>query len=274
MAKTVVGLFDNEVEAQRVRQALINQGYSPENIRVVANEEYQTGEAVDRRTSASGDHGVIASIKNFFHSFTESGDSDQEYYRQGLSRGGALLAVTVADERADSTVAILEDYGAVNVNEAAGNAAGVPGRAAAAAGSAGSVTAGSGRAAAIPIVEEELQVGKRQVQRGGVRVYSHVVETPVEEEIRLREEHVRIERNAVNRPASEADFEAFQEGAVELTETAEEPVIAKQARVVEEVKIGKDVSERTETVKDKLRRTEVEVEELPGRASAAVTKAK
>jgi stress response protein YsnF len=96
----------------------------------------------------------------------------------------------------------------------------------------------------------------------------------VEEEVRLREEHIRIQRNAVNRPATEADFQAFKEGTVELTETAEEAVVSKQARVVEEVKVGKDVSERTQKVKDTLRKTEVDVEEVPGetlRKSATTT---
>ena len=115
---------------------------------------------------------------------------------------------------------------------------------------------------AIPVVEEELRVGKREVNRGGVRVYSHVTERPVEEDVQLREEHVRVQRNPVNRPASEADFQAFKEGTVELTETTEEPVISKQARVVEEVVVGKDVTDRTQTVRDSVRRTDVEVEEV------------
>jgi uncharacterized protein (TIGR02271 family) len=272
MAKTVVGLFKSATEAQNIKHELVNEGYSAENIRVVANEgtnAYASGQTAGAQSTGSAEGGVMGSIKNFFHSLTGAEGSDQDYYSQGVSRGGALLSVTVADERADSLAALLEQYGASDVNEesaagAVGTAA--PGRAAAA------TTAGT---AAIPIVEEELQVGKREVQRGGVRVYSHVVETPVEEEVRLREEHVRIQRNAVNRPASEADFTAFKQGTVELTETAEEAVVSKQARVVEEVTVGKDVSERTQKVSDTLRRTEVEVEDLPGEAmrkTASTTK--
>lgn len=34
---------------------------------------------------------------------------------------------------------------------------------------------------AIPVVEEQLGIGKREVQRGGVRIYSRVVETPLNE---------------------------------------------------------------------------------------------
>jgi len=122
----------------------------------------------------------------------------------------------------------------------------------------------------IPVVEEQLEVGKRQVLRGGVRVYTRMTERPVEEQVTLREEHAHVERRPVDRPASEADLNtAFKEGSIELQETAEQPVVSKTARVVEEVEVGKEVSERTETVNDKVRRTEVEVEDLP--ASRAKT---
>jgi uncharacterized protein (TIGR02271 family) len=113
----------------------------------------------------------------------------------------------------------------------------------------------------LPVVEEELQVGKREVQTGGVRAYTRVVETPVEEQVRLREEHVNVERRPVDRPATDAD-KAFKETTVEMRETAERAVVQKQARVIEEVVIGKQANERTETVRDTVRRTEVEVENM------------
>ncbi|HSF32488.1 MAG TPA: DUF2382 domain-containing protein [Candidatus Tectomicrobia bacterium] len=114
----------------------------------------------------------------------------------------------------------------------------------------------------IPVIEEKLQVGTREVERGGVRVYSHITEQPVEQEVRLRDERVNVERRPVDRPATERDFAAFKEGTIEMTETHEEPVVAKEARVVEEVVIGKDVRERTERVRDTVRRTEVDVESM------------
>ncbi len=120
---------------------------------------------------------------------------------------------------------------------------------------------------AIPVVEEELQVGKRAVQRGGVRVYSRITETPVEEQVRLREEHVRVDRQPVNREATEADFRAGRDQVIEVTEYAEQPVVAKQARVVEEVRVGKEATERTETIRDSVRRSDVEVENLTGSTS-------
>ena len=117
---------------------------------------------------------------------------------------------------------------------------------------------------AIPVIQEELVVGKRAVERGGVRIYQRVVETPVNESIGLREEHVNVERHAVNRPIDPADVSAFQETTIELRETSEEAVVGKTARVVEEVVVGKEVTQRTEQVSDTVRRTEVEIEQLGG----------
>ena len=112
---------------------------------------------------------------------------------------------------------------------------------------------------AIPIIEEQLQVGKKTVETGGVRLRTRVVETPVEEGVRLKEEHVRVERESVNRPATEADF---KEGTIEVKEEAEVPVVSKEARVVEEVTLNKEVQEHEHTVNETLRSTEVDVERI------------
>ncbi len=116
--------------------------------------------------------------------------------------------------------------------------------------------------AAIPVVQEQLKVGKREVQRGGVRVFSRVVETPVNESIGLREEHVNVQRRPVDQPISSADSTAFKEQSIEMRETAEEAVVEKSARVVEEVMINKEVTQREQQINDTVRHTEVEVEQL------------
>ncbi|MGI4789788.1 MAG: YsnF/AvaK domain-containing protein [Janthinobacterium lividum] len=113
----------------------------------------------------------------------------------------------------------------------------------------------------VPIVEEELEIGKRQVQSGGARIRTDVIETPVEQSVNLREEHVTVDRHAVDRPVTDTDA-AFKEQSYEVTETAEVPIISKTARVVEEVVIGKTATDRVETVHDTVRRTDVDVEEL------------
>jgi uncharacterized protein (TIGR02271 family) len=115
----------------------------------------------------------------------------------------------------------------------------------------------------IPIVEEQLVVGKREVDRGGVRVYSHVVEQPVSADVTLRDEKILVERRPVSRVATAADFNMGQGSVIELKATGEEAVVGKTAHVVEEVLVGKASSEHTEVLHESVRKTEVEVEQVP-----------
>lgn len=210
-------------------------------------------------------------------------EEDAHYYTEGVRRGGALVTVAADDARADDAIAIMNRHGAVDLDERSSswqesgssdystdqvsqegstysNAA-TTGTATNYDTSSTSRTVDEGEAV-IPVVEEELQVGKRQVQGGGVRVYTTVEQVPVQEQVTLREENVQVERRPVNRDVSGADLDAFQEGVIEVTETSEEAVVAKNARVVEEIAIRKDVDTRTETINDTVRRTDVEVEDL------------
>ncbi|MGE5406130.1 MAG: DUF2382 domain-containing protein [Methanosarcina sp.] len=116
--------------------------------------------------------------------------------------------------------------------------------------------------ASIPIIEEDVNIGKKEVRRGGVRIRSRIIERPVEETLRLREEHVQVERTPVDRDASDAELNDFREETIEVTEYGEEPIISKKARVVEEIKVGKQVHERKETVRGTKRKTEVDIEDL------------
>jgi uncharacterized protein (TIGR02271 family) len=120
----------------------------------------------------------------------------------------------------------------------------------------------------IPVVEEQLRVGKREVSGGNVRVRSYVVERPVEQQVSLHQESVHVDRQAVDEPVRAGD-DPFHGRTVEVAARSEEAVIGKETRVREEVVVRKGATDRTETVKDKVRRTEVEVDE--GRAAPATT---
>ncbi len=116
-------------------------------------------------------------------------------------------------------------------------------------------------------VEEELAVGKREVATGGVRVTTSVSERPVEQTVTLREEQVEAERRPADRALSPEQAEAaFRGKTVELLGTGEEVEVSKEARVVGEVAVGKTVVEREETIRDTVRRTAVEVEEIGAEA--------
>lgn len=120
---------------------------------------------------------------------------------------------------------------------------------------------------AIPVIQERLQVGKREETRGRVRIHTHMVETPVQEQVNLRNETVQIDRRPVDRPLNGVDATAFRDRTIEATEQTEIPVVSKEARVVEEIGIRKDVEQRTQTVSDTVRHTEVDVQDERGNAT-------
>ena len=113
----------------------------------------------------------------------------------------------------------------------------------------------------INVMQERLRVGKREVAQGSVRVRSYVVERPIEEQVRLHEERINVRRTAVDRPATDADQPLFQDRTIEARAMSEEAVINKEVRIVEEIAIEKQSSDRTETVRDTVRETKVELED-------------
>jgi len=115
----------------------------------------------------------------------------------------------------------------------------------------------------IPVMREELQVGKREIERGAVHVDVRVVERPVNEHITLREEHVYIERRPADRVPRPEEAQ-FRGGQLDMIERGEEAVVSKQVRVVEEIRLQKRVTEREEVISDKLRSTDVNIDELAG----------
>ena len=124
-------------------------------------------------------------------------------------------------------------------------------------------TARTGDADVVQVVEERLNVGKRSVSRGKVRLHAYVVETAVSENVNLRDETVTIDRRPVDRAVSVAELgvDAFKDRTIEMEEIDEEAVVGKSARVVEEIGIRKDVTDRTETIRDTVRSTKVDIED-------------
>jgi len=131
----------------------------------------------------------------------------------------------------------------------------------------------SGDEETIPVVQEQLRVGKRDTNLGRVRVRSYVVEEPVSEQVNLRQDRVEIERRPVDRALGSGD-DVFTDRVIEAEEHAEEAVVSKEARVTEEVALRKRSDERTETVSDTLRHTEVEVDEERGLAKNERTRSR
>ena len=280
MTQTITALFDRPAEAQAAQAKLMAAGIPQSAIRLIQG-------AQTARTSGSYDYhkdegGFWGSLKDFFMP-----EEDRYAYSEGLSRGGTLLTVQTDQARLETAYDILEQNGSVDLDQreaswrkegwsgysAPGGTTAATGGTTAAAGAIAGTSGAAGDKDYIPVVEERLNVGKRVAESGRVRVRSYIVETPVEEQVTLRDETVHVERRPVDRAPTAADEALFEDKVIEATEMREQAVVSKDARVVEEVGIRKDAGQRTETVTDKVRRTEVEVEDERGNVSRTGTTA-
>jgi len=298
--RTVTAFFDNRTDADEAVERLVAAGVSRNDIQLVAGQQSGTQSGSQSSTySSSHEGGFLDALKDLFmpdedrYSYAEGlrrggylvtvtpGSADYDRVIDILDDEGTIdIGERESSWRSEGWAGYTggSDMG-TSGSGATGSSLGMTGTSgmAGATGMAGTGTAGtsgtsgysdrdtlsarSGNEEVIPVAEEELRIGKRDVSHGRVRVRSYVVETPVNESVNLREENVRIERRPTDRAATAADEVLFQDRTIEMEERAEEAVVAKEARVREELVINKEVGERTQTVSDTVRRTEVEVED-------------
>jgi uncharacterized protein (TIGR02271 family) len=279
MTRTITSLFDKRSDAEAAENRLKASNVDAGHIRI--HDQSSEGYSADKN-STHADVGMWASVKNAFLP-----DEDRHTYEEGVRRGGFLLTADVGEEHVEDAVKVLEEADTVDIDERSNQwrqsgweapaAAAGAGTAAYAYGNEASPKTANSQFAAkgdyaatggsdeqvVPIVEEQLVVGKREVDRGGARVRSYVTETPVHEQIKLRDEKINVQRRAVDRPLTDAD-DAFRERTIDMTATGEEAVVGKTARVVEEVVVSKTAGSHVEQIDDTVRRTDVEIEEDKG----------
>jgi len=119
----------------------------------------------------------------------------------------------------------------------------------------------------IPVLREQLEVGKRETERR-YRIRTYAVERPVEQDVTLRDERVVVERRPASGAAADVSDQAFQEREFDVVERHEEPLVAKKVGAAEEVVVHKAASERRETVRDTVRETKVDVDKRARRENA------
>jgi uncharacterized protein (TIGR02271 family) len=267
MTRTVVGIFDDRTSANRVVDELVSNGFDRSQIEVKSHDSYLSDAAsgntgLTGRSHESHGGGIGGWFRRMF------GDDDYSnyggHYAEAVRRGGTAVCVHSNEQNADRAADILDRNGAVDIDRRAeswkqhgykgfdANARPFNER---------EIESEREFHRNIPVVQEDLQVGKREVRHGGVRVVNRTHEEPVEEQVNLREEHVHVDRRPVNRPATAEDVR-LADDVIEVTEMAEEPVVTKNTRVVEEVVVGKTTNQRTQTIRDTVKRTEVNVERL------------
>lgn len=243
----VVAVYDTEASANAAMKSLKSAGYLPDDISVIRNE-------LEAEKAGLYEPGIWQRLfgRDLEH-------EEAAVLGRSLKEGSVIVSVRVPETEASRVLSLLDTHQPVDIVDRAkaydfkGATAGIATMPAA--------TKLSDEAM-LRVAEEQINVGKRIVEAGHTRVRRFVVDKPVEAKITLHEEHAEVIRRAISDPAYLKDID-WSEKTIDVTETAEEPVVSKTARITEEVVIRRQGSDSTRTVRDTVRHQEVEVDHLP-----------
>ncbi len=264
--ETIVAVYDTAAHAEAAIRDLKAAG-TPDN--AISQHAGAVSSTTGTTAEPVKEQGFWASL------FGGEPDHDTAVYDRSLQGGSTVVSVRTPDAHVTRVTEILEGHHPIDMDERAASYGMTQTTTTRAAMPATKPTGATTAAAAsdegsLKLAEERLAVGKRLVNRGGTRIRRFVTEVPVEQQVSLRSETVTMERHPVAdaRPATDADF---TDKTIEMTESGEEAVVAKEAFIREEVSLRKQATERTETVRDTVRREDVEVEKVPAATAASTT---
>ena len=274
---TIVAVYDTAAHAEAAVQALEAANVPSSAISRHSQGGTTSAGAQTAAPAAGEERGFWSSL------FGAEPDHDTAVYDRSMASGATVVTVKVPEDHHESVAAILESHNPIDIDERAesyglraASTTGLSSSLGMSGGTIGAATTGAtgalGGAAAlgtaetkdgvIRLAEESLEVGKRAVVGGTTRIRRYVVSTPVEKDISLHSERVVVERHPVTGTEAAGTVD-FTDRTIEMTETNEQAVVSKTARVVEEVALRKEASDRVETVKDTVRRQDVEIETVP-----------
>jgi hypothetical protein len=277
----LVAFYPTLEEARRVSDRLLAEGLTADSVRLT---DATTGTS-DTYAEREPRH-----ERGFFDWLFASDvpEYDRNRYTNYLNENRAAVSVHVPDDHwRDRIIAIMEEFNPIDIEEdgqvltgeryaTGASTLGATSTSRAGMTAAGMTTAGTTaragmsreREEVIPVVKEELEVGKRATERR-YRVKSYVIEHPVEKTVTVRDERVEIEHRPISRTGN---LSMPQEREIEVVERHEEPFAEKRVTGTEEIVVRKEVVERPETVRGTVRETKVEVEKEPaGRAARTTT---
>jgi uncharacterized protein (TIGR02271 family) len=267
--RTLTAMFKTRADAEKAGQMLASKLNLTQGMIRVSPGASSTDTGYNK-AEPYAEKGFFGSIKDMLLP-----EEDRYGYAEGMRRGAVLLNATVDESQVTQASSVLEQSGALDLDEqeASWRRSGWTGYDASAHDKVRTAAPmATGRTDdTIKVTEERLVVGKRAVEGGGVKVRAYVIERPVEAQVTLHEEHLTIERHPVNRPATAADLTEFADKTLEAHATREEAVIGKEVRVVEEIGLKKETADRVETVRDTVRKTEVDIEDTAATARTAGT---
>jgi len=253
----IVTLFDNMQHAEAARRNLEEAGFPPGEISAIHSKTLTLG------ADKLNEPGLWRRL---------FGRDIQQYeaivYGRAVENGGVVLTVRVPETEVAKATTILNAHASVDLRKRAmqqGLISGATTTAAPPPPPPPLATMAAGRTfpneEVLRLAEEQFDVGKRVIQDGTTRIRRFVVETPVEAQVNLHEEHTRVIHRASTDPTvRDVDW---TERTIEVTESIEEPVVTKSVHIAEEIVIRKEATDTVKTVRDKIRRQQVEVQKLP-----------
>ena len=238
-AHEIVVLFDTVAASRRAEKALEAAGFPDPDVNTLDH-----GAIV----KAAGRGGIGPALwKRLFGQEVKLYEGAA--FEKALAKGGAVLTVRIKnDAEAEKAEAILAKHNPVDL-EARG--AGIV---------AEHKALGDVKESVLRLAEEQLEVGKRTVAAGKTRVRRYVTEREVQEKVNLTEVHAEVLRKAVDLEVG-GDWD-WSDSTIEVIETREEAVVSKTAHVAEEIRLTTEQTERTETIKETVRKQEAEIEHL------------
>jgi uncharacterized protein (TIGR02271 family) len=270
----IVAFFTNRDDAHRAISQLQADGFSPEQIGLMAQSDYEGGSGVSGSEMSSTREGIDrhqgfwGKVKDFFtgeshgedeydYSETASGlnwDRNRaDYYYRGIGQGGAL--VSVVGPRIEEARVILQNAGG-DLRESGFEA--TPSGIGAVSGTQHEASVAD-QEQRIQLRGEILRTYRERVQRGEVRLRKEVVTENQTVEVPVTREELVIERvPASGEQAAAGEIGTDQEIRVPLSE--ERVRVEKRPVVTEEVRVGKRAVQNTERVSDTVRHEELKVE--------------
>jgi uncharacterized protein (TIGR02271 family) len=265
--ETLVAVYDTEAHADAAVKALKAAGFAESDISVFNDDRLKAG-----RTSLSPGVKEAGLWQRLFGA--DVYEHEANIYGQTVQDGGVVISVRVPESEVAHARAVLDIHRPVDVHDRALTAAVAPPARVEAIekkleavplAAVQKVAVSPKLAAAQPdvlrLAEEQLQVGKEMAEAGRTRVRRFVTEREAAADVTLHEEHAEVLRKAISDPKYVAEID-WADGTIEVIETAEHALVSKTARIVEEVSLRKIGSDHVETIKDKIRRQQVEIERI------------
>jgi uncharacterized protein (TIGR02271 family) len=264
--ETLVAAFDTPEHAKAAVSALKAGGFHADDISLFDNARLAV---VGKSTTAPKPAGLWQRL---------FGEDINKYeatvYGDTVNEGGTVVSVRVPEDQVAQASGILDLHRPIDVHDRAVTTGAAP---------AAHVETTSKALAAKPLApeqdvavtpklaevhadtlrlaEEQLDVGKKMVETGRTRVRRFTTERDVSQDVTLHEEHAEVLRTALSKPAELKDID-WADREIEVVETAEQALVSKTARVVEEVSLKKKGDEHVETIHEKLRRQQAEIEKV------------